>query len=613
MSAGAAGWSAVTGGAAVVAPRTGARASSAAADWARALEATAPIARQRHRTWATVLDERAAALESAAALVSDDEALTYRALANRTNQYARWAIGRGLAKGDVVCLMMRNCPEYVAIWSGLTRVGVVVALLNTDLVGRSLARAIDAAAPNGLIVQAELAGRILAARGEMQSAPVIWSHGAGGDAWPRVDHEVDRCAADPLERAERRQVSIEDVALYIYTSGTTGPSKAARVSHGKVMQWTHWFAGLMNVDSSDRLYDCLPMYHSTGGVVAVGAALVGGGSVAVRDGFSARSFWRDVARWDCTLFQYVGELCRYLLQTPPDPAERSHRVRMCCGNGLRRDVWTQVQDRFGIPRILEFYASTEGTVSLFNVEGVPGSIGQVRTFVAHRAPVAVVKYDADTDAPIRDSRGRCIRCAPDEVGEAIGPLADRSAPAGAFEGYANEPASPRKVLHDAFQPGDAWFRTGDLMRCDARGHFYFADRVGDTFRWKGETVATADVAEAICAFPGVHDAAVYGVALPAVEGRAGMAAIVATSLDLHAFRAYLTRSLPDAARPVFLRVCGALQLTTTFKHVKAALARDGYDPAAVADPIYFNDRERDAFVRLDCRLWDRIRRGEVRV
>ena len=249
---------------------------------------------------------------------------------------------------------------------------------------------------------------------------------------------------------------------------------------------------------SDRMYCCLPMYHSIGGVVAIGAALVAGASVFIRERFSASRFWDDVADRDCTLFQYIGELCRYLVAAPPHPREQAHRLRLACGNGLRRDVWEAFQSRFGIPQILEFYAATEGSFSLYNAEGKPGAIGRIPSYLAHRFPVALVKFDVDTGAPARGPDGFCVRCAPDEPGEAIGKIA---AGVGRFEGYTDAEASAKKVLRNVFAEGDAWYRTGDLMRRDRAGFFYFVDRVGDTFRWKGENVSTGEVEEVIAACP----------------------------------------------------------------------------------------------------------------
>jgi len=589
---------------------------SSAKAWSRALELTAPIVRHPDRILPTVIEELAEKSGDAPALLSDGECLTYRALLERSNRYARWALDQGVAKGDVVCLFMPNRPEYMAIWLGITRVGGVVALLNTNLAGPSLAHCINTAAPRHLIVAVKLIDRLTAVRWDLAGAPKVWVHGAGPDQFPRIDDNIERYPGSTLSmlhEADRRPVTIDDRALYIYTSGTTGLPKAANVSHGRVMQWSHWFAGLMDARSSDRMYNCLPMYHSVGGVLATGAVLVGGGSVVIRDTFSARQFWSDVVRWDCTLFQYIGELCRYLLHTDSHPHEKDHRIRMCCGNGLRPDVWNGFKERFRIPHILEFYAATEGNVSLVNVEGMPGAIGRIPLFLAHRFPATLVKYDAETDAPVRNARGFCVRSAPNEVGEAIGQLLkDRSNVGSRFEGYTNEEASQNKILRNVFEPGDAWFQTGDLMRQDEHGYFYFVDRIGDTFRWKGENVATSEVSEAICGFPGIREANVYGVAIPGTDGRAGMATIITDDeLDLAAFRTHLVDHLPEYARPVFLRVRDDLEVTATFKHTKSALVREGYDPVAIADAIYFNDRDRQAFVRLDKSLYDRIQRGQI--
>jgi len=578
------------------------RRSSAAQSWSRALALTAPIVQRPMRTLPAVVEELGRALGHAPALLSDGECLTYRALADRSGRYARWALEQRLGKGDVVALLMPNGPEYLAAWLGITSVGGVVALLNTQLRGPSLAHCIDAAAPRHLIAAEVLVDRLDAVRPVRAGAPTSWLAG-----------EIARYPAGALSDGERQPVTIDDCALYIYTSGTTGLPKAAKVSHARLMQWTHWFAGLMDVGPGDRMYNCLPMYHSVGGVIATGAVLVGGGSVVIRERFSSRDFWRDISRWNCTLFQYIGELCRYLLHAPPSPHETAHRIRMCCGNGLRVDVWGAFKERFRIPHILEFYASTEGNVSLVNVEGVAGAVGRIPPFLAHRFPAALVQYDAERDAPRRDASGFCVPCAPDEVGEAIGPLRkNRSNVGGWFEGYTDGAAAEQKIVRDVFERGDAWVRTGDLMRRDARGYFYFVDRIGDTFRWKGENVATAEVSDAICAFRGVKAAAVYGVALPGADGRAGMAAIVAAPpFDLAAFRAHLADRLPEYARPLFLRVRNDLEMTDTFKHTKHALARDGYDPTAVADPLYFDDRTRDAFVRLDKSLYERITSGHI--
>ena len=580
----------------------------------RALRMTTPIAKNPTRMFPVVVDELAAKFGAAPALISDRETLTYRTLAERSNRYARWALAQGLAKGDTVCLLMPNRPEYMAVWIGITSMGGVVALINTNLVGPSLAHCVDIVAPKHVIVASELAAAFTSAQPFLKTQPKVWSHGESTQ-WPRLDREVGNHSGAALTAAERPRLTIEDRALYIYTSGTTGLPKAANINHYRVMLASHAFAGVIGTRVSDRMYNCLPMYHTTGGVVATGAPLLAGGSVVIREKFSVREFWDDVVRFECTMFQYIGELCRYLANSPPSPNETKHRIRVACGNGLRPDLWEEFKARFRIPQILEFYGATEGNVNIFNFEGKPGAVGRVPWFVAHRFPTEVVRFDVERQQPVRDASGFCIRCEPDEPGEVIGKIiSDASKPGNRFEGYAAAAQNEGKILRDVFEQGDAWFRTGDLMRRDENGYFYFVDRIGDTYRWKGENVSTSEVAETINVFPGVQDANVYGVQIKGREGRAGMAAIVCNgACNLMELHAHLAANLPDYARPLFVRVQNEIDVTGTFKQKKVELVKEGFDPSQIADPIYFNDPQSRTFVRLDPALYERIEKGDIRV
>ena len=557
--------------------------------WLRALELTAPIARNRDRILSTVIEERADQLSDTPALLSDRECMTYGQLSQRINQYARWALDQGIGRGEVVGLLMTNRPEYLAIWLGISSVGGVVSLLNVNLTGSSLAHCINVVSPQHIIVASEFAGQLVAALPAVSRPPIIWIHGNEPSSWPRLDLEIEAKSGEALSEDEKRPPTIEDKALYIYTSGTTGLPKAANISHARVMQWGHWFAGMMGAQANDRMYNCLPMYHSVGGVQVPGSILVAGGTVILREKFSASQFWNDIVRWDCTLFQYIGELCRYLLHAPPSVNETAHRIRMACGNGLAPEVWESFKNRFSIPQIFEFYASTEGGVSLFNVQGRRGAIGHIPGYLTHRFSPALVVFDVEKGEPVRDAQGFCIRCAPNEAGEAIGKGSEDPSNIGSrFEGYTSTEASERKILRNVFELGDVWIRTGDLMRKDEQGYFYFVDRIGDTFRWKGENVATCEVSEAICAFPGVKHANVYGVTVPATEGRAGMATLVTEDeLDLAKFRQHLIDRLPPYARPLFLRIRKNMDLTGTFKYSKTDLVRQGFNPASSDDACLF--------------------------
>jgi fatty-acyl-CoA synthase len=586
---------------------------SAAKSWLKAIELTSRIEAEPSRLFADVVADRSRREPDRLALISESETFNYATLAERIDRYARWALSVGIERGDTVCLLMPSRPEYLAAWLGITKVGGVVALINTRLVGRSLSHCINLADADHLILADDLADVFETARPHLNRAPKLWIHGGvSNDA--RIDAALDQMDGTPLPPDERRGVTINDRALLIYTSGTTGLPKAASLSHRRIRNWGGWFAGLTNTVPEDRLYDCLPVYHSVGGIVAPCSMLSAGASVVMSDKFSANRFWHDVVRWDCTIFQYIGELCRYLLKAPTSEFESRHRLRLACGNGLRGDIWQAFQARFVVPQILEFYAATEGNFSLYNVEGKPGAIGRIPPLLAHRFPAAIVRLDSDTGTPVRNEAGFCVACVRGEAGEAIGRIGTADEGGGRFEGYTDTGETEKKILRDVFESGDAWFRTGDLMRLDQGGYFYFVDRVGDTFRWKGENAATSEVNQAILDCPGVVDATTYGVEIPGTDGRAGMTAMVLDDrFEWTEFEAHLARRLPAYARPVFIRVCVALDTTETFKQKKRALIGDGFDLHRVKDPLYFINSKPGTYRPLDAASYANILEGTTRL
>jgi fatty-acyl-CoA synthase len=586
------------------------RGATPARAWLRALETTTLASRDPQRILPRAIGEWARRYGDRPALLSERERFDFRGLAHRVNQISRWALQAGIAKGETVALVMGNRPEYFAIWLGLTQIGAVVALVNVNLSGPALAHCLRVAAARRAIVEAPYLSICVEASAGLSPALEIWHHGSGDADSRRFDLALEAFDGRELGDDERREVTLADRALLIYTSGTTGLPKAAAVGHHRVIAWSHWFAGLAGMTSEDRMYDCLPMYHSVGGVAAIGAPLVNGGSVVIAERFSASRFWADVSQWRCTTFQYIGELCRYLVAAPISEAETAHGLRLACGNGLTADVWQAFSERFRVPQILEFYASTEGNVTLYNVEGRIGAIGRVPAFLAARDAVALARFDYGTETPWRGPDGRCARCAEGEAGEALGRIS--AEPSQRFEGYTQRADTEKKILRDVFAPGDAWMRTGDLMRRDAEGFYYFVDRVGDTFRWKGENVATSEVAAAVAASPGVIEAIVYGVAVPGAEGKAGMALIACEgALDLDDIAKRL-ETLPRYARPLFLRARPSLDLTATFKPKRREMADEGFDPARIDDPLYVFDGEIARYVPLDATRYAAIQSGATR-
>jgi len=576
------------------------------------------------------------------ALIGESGRMSWRELDQTANRVARWALEQGLRRGQVVALLMENRPEFIAIWLGLSRIGVVTALLNTHLVGDRLAHCMREAETQHWIVGTELLEAAASARPHLEGPMRIFrstlgSSAAAGPAAEdcgdpgRGDGAADSArddatrilgeledfdaqlaghAAEPVDPAHRQGLRAGDGLFLIYTSGTTGLPKAARISHYKAVVTGAGSMHAQGLRAADRTYCCLPLYHSAGGMMAVGAALLSGGTLVLSRRFSATRFWSDCAQHDVTSFQYIGELCRYLLNSPPHPDERRHAIRSAIGNGLRPEIWEAFQQRFAIPRIVEFYGATEGNMPRLSLSGKVGAVGQLPHLVRRIVGIEIVRFDVEKEQIVRGADGFCERAAFGEPGEAIIKISRTSR----FEGYTNPEATEKKILRDAFAKGDAYFRTGDLLRLDEDGHFYFVDRIGDTFRWKGENVATSEVAEVLGVHPGVEEANVYGVALPGTEGRAGMAALVARDdLDLEALSAHVVAELASYARPLFLRILPAMEITGTFKHRKVDLVREGFDPRKVDDPIYFLDPEANRYVPLDGPTCDRILAGGIRV
>jgi fatty-acyl-CoA synthase len=584
----------------------------------RALSRTTPIGKNPRRTFCDLAEDLAREHGDRVALISDRETFSYAVWNGRANRYARWASSMGYRKGDVVCLLMSNRPEYLSIWLGLARAGLTVALINTHLAGAGLAHCIAIVDPRAVIVDGQMVAQLSSARAQLVGAPDILAHGACVDAaLPRIDEIIETFSAAPLTPGERVPLTIQDGALFVYTSGTTGLPKAARITHSRLQRIMYGFSAAMNVKPGDRIYQCLPMYHTNGGVLAPGALLAAGGSCFIRERFSAKEFWSEIAAHECTLFIYVGELCRYLLNAPPGPHDRAHRIRLCVGNGLRPDIFTTFRDRFAIKHILEFYGATEGNVALFNFDSHPGAVGRMPAWAARSFPVKIVAFDVEHNAALRDAEGRCIESQVDEVGELLGEiLEDPDKPAARFDGYADPAATSAKIMRDVFRAGDRWFRTGDLLRRDAQGYYYFVDRIGDTFRWKGENVSTTEVSEAIATFPGVLEATVYGVAVPGNDGRAGMAALVVENLaafDLKGLHAHLAAHLPAYARPAFLRFRQDLDITGTFKQKKMTLVAEGFDATKFSDPVYVEDRAAGGYAPLGADFAERLRNGSIRL
>ncbi|MBO9544396.1 long-chain-acyl-CoA synthetase [Caulobacter sp.] len=546
------------------------------------------------------------------AITFEGKTVTYAELDAIANRYAHWAKGQGITRGQTVALFMPNRLEYMAIWYGLSKVGVATALINNQLTGAALAHCLNISQAMHCIVDPETSPCFEDVKSQLQRHMHQWVLGPATGEQRDLVKALKSCSQlRPDRETARDGIVAKDTALYIFTSGTTGLPKAARITHMRAQLYMRGFAGSTGANQNDRIYVTLPLYHATGGLCALGAGLLNGGSIVLRKKFSATHFWPDVVNENCTMFVYIGELCRYLANQPPHELERAHKLRMIFGNGLRPDVWNEMLDRFKVGEVLEFYGATEGNVSLFNFDGRRGAIGRIPGYLKKKFNIRIVKFDVESETPIRSANGCCIEVAPGEVGECIGHIGSDAR--SNYTGYADKAATEKKILHDVFAKGDNWFRTGDLMKVDSDGYIYFVDRIGDTFRWKGENVATSEVSERIAGFEGVQEVNVYGVPVGDLDGKAGMASLVVEGeFDMVAFAKHVDEQLPTYARPIFVRLQKAIETTGTFKYRKMDLVNDGFDPAKTKDPLYFRDPAK-GYVKITKALHAKIESGAFKL
>jgi len=559
----------------------------------------------------SMIEQNAKLRPNAAAILFEDRRYSHREVHELSNRWANWFTSRGIKKGDVVSVLLDNRPEALLIIAGVVKLGAIAAVVNTKQRGRTLQHSLAVAKARIHVVGEELWDAFMEVR------DAIGAPGTDNVAWVR-EHASARAPADAIDAAAAvanasvvtpaalADVRLGDPCFYIYTSGTTGMPKASIMSHNRWVKAAGAFGlAALALNETDVVYLALPLYHNNALTVAWASATAGGAALAIRRKFSVTHFWDDVRAFRATAFVYIGELCRYLLNQEPRPDDRKHSVRRICGNGLRPDIWKAFKSRFGIDEVYEFYAASEGNIAFVNLLNLDCTVGLCP------APYALIKYDIDRDEPVRGPDGKMIRVGRGEVGLLIAEVSERYA----FDGYTDKAASEKKLFRDVFRTGDVWFNSGDLLRDQGFRHAQFIDRVGDTFRWKGENVSTNEVAEALNMFPQVAESTVYGVQIPGGDGRCGMAALVlrcpVDGLDLGAFARHVESQLPAYARPVFLRVRAELEVTGTFKQMKSDLRRQGFDPTLVDEPLFVMPPRQKGYVPLTADQFRAIANGEL--
>ncbi len=550
------------------------------------------------------------------ALAFEDQTWTYAEFNAWANRCAAAFRKQHVRPGDAIGILMENRPEVLACVAGALKLGAVAGMLNPNQRGDVLAHSIFLIKPRLIVVgeecRASLEGTPYTPAGADRLAYLWDGEGAAPKGYKSLrsllaGKSVDRAMnVDGGNPPESGEIKSDTPCFYIFTSGTTGMPKASVMTH---YRWLKGAAGMsqiaLGLKADDVFYCCLPLYHNNALTVSWGAALGSGATLVLARKFSASKFWDDLRRHRATAFCYIGELCRYLLNRPPTQQDRDHQVRLIVGNGLRPEIWDKFVERFGIEHVYEFYAASESNVAFVNGFGLSKTAGFCPM------SFAVVRFDAEVEQPVRNHKGFMEKVGTGGTGLLITEVTDRAP----FDGYTDKEASEKKLMRDVFERGDCWVNTGDLVRDQGMRHIQFVDRVGDTFRWKGENVATTEVEAALNRYHHVGQAVVYGVQIPGADGRAGMAALtwIGGAFDGVLLARHVTEALPAYAVPLFLRLREEQEVTGTFKFRKVDLKREGFDPALVAEPLYvLLDRAR-GYEPMTAEIFARIKAGELRL
>lgn len=534
-----------------------------------------------------VFQDRAARYGHRVFIRFGDEKITYREANETANRYAAVLADKGVRRGDVVGIMLRNSPNAVLMMLATVKCGAVAGMLNHHQRSDVLSHSIGLLDAKVVVAESDLVEPITESGAEVAGAAGPATSGPSLTTIEELEEAaVGKPTGNPRSASE---VQARDTAFYIFTSGTTGHPKASVMTHHRWLRALGAFGGLgLRLKGDDTLYCPLPLYHNNALTVAVSSVINAGGTLALGTSFSASRFWDEVIAMEATAFIYIGEVCRYLLNQPPKDTDRAHKIRVIVGNGLRPEIWEEFTRRFGIGRVAEFYAASEGNAGFINIFNIPGSTG------IGPPTLAYVDYDPETGEPVRDDNGRVRKVPAGQPGLLISRV-NRLSP---FDGYTDKEASEKKLVRNAFKDGDVWFNTGDVMSPQGMGHAAFSDRLGDTFRWKGENVATTQVEGALGQDKNIEESTVFGVEVPDTGGRAGMAAVTlrdGVEFDGKALADTVYANLPGYAAPLFVRVVESLETTSTFKSRKVDLRKQGYGDE-VSDPLYVLKGREEGYV-----------------
>ncbi|CAF1983617.1 unnamed protein product [Rotaria magnacalcarata] len=581
----------------------------------------------RKRDFIAIFRDNVKCYKSKPCFIFEDTSLSFQQVEDLTNQLANYFLAEGYCHGDVIALLLDNSIEYPCVWIALSKIGCITALINSNLRAIPLLHSIRTVNAKGIITSKQLLPEI---ESELMTLDVnkvylfdpkqkSATHFSNGHSsmlpfeTVQLYDKLEQCSTQPTKPIP---YNLKHPVFYIFTSGTTGLPKAAVIKHSRFFLGSFGFIVATGVTDKDIMYDTLPLYHSLGGWICITYSLLGGCTTVLRKKFSASNFWKDCVRYRCTGFTYVGELLRFLLAQPLSEYDRKHSIRLCCGNGLRKNLWIPFVERFNIRNVYEFYAATESNAYFFNIDSCPGACGFYSLIAPRALGSVLVRFDNTTLEPIRNEKTElCVRCKTGERGLLLGMIENNLLHA--FDGYVNNPSgTKRKIVEHIYKKGDRAFNTGDVMVADKYGYLYFCDRTGDTYRWKGENVSTVEVENILMNVLNRNDVVVFGVSIPETDGKAGMAVVLddpAAPTDMNTLATDLKKNgLPSYARPCFIRLTKHIELTGTFKVKKNLYQDEGFDLKLMTEPIYYLNQQKQTYERLTSEIYDSIMNEKIK-
>ena len=533
-----------------------------------------------------ILEKNAILYKDKTAILYEDLKYTHFEFNALINRYAHVFQHHGIKKGTVAVVFLENRLETLILISALAKLGAVASLINANQKGAVLKHSIETDQGDYFIIGKERIADFEVIQGELKNIGNatffgLSNHGATPipTGYLPLSELIKIASTENLPIT--KTITLGDRFANVFTSGTTGMPKASIQTHKKWYLCYHWYGQVnMGIESDDVFYVPIPFFHTNAMIVAWPSAASGGAALAIRRKLSISNFWKDITKFNVSAFIYIGEICRYLMNKPPAKTDTKHRIQKVVGNGLRPDIWKAFKKRFNIPEVYELYGASDGIVSYTNVFNLDCTVGLCRS------EYAIVKYDVDNDLPYRNEQGVMEKVATGEAGLLLGQITEATP----FPGYVNKTKNQEKILRNVLVEGDQWFNTGDLIRDLGFHHAQFVDRLGDTFRWKGENVSTTELEAILNQFPQVAHSAVYGVSLPKIDGKAGMvtihSALNLAEFDFQQFTVRTKKALPSYAVPIFLRFVADFEKTATHKIKKSVLKKEGIHASKETDIIY---------------------------